>query len=339
MDARRPSLNVIAWNNGVGLSRDMMLLKEALSKAGFDVSLTRIGRGKLRKWFRPSLVRARHALHRVFGGSSRHDATLMLEHIRPEEFGGARLHFFVPNPEWCLESDLAALPQMDAVLTKTHHAGEIFSKLDRPVSHIGFTSEDRHDASVPREHAFFHLAGRSANKGTVALCALWARHPEWPVLTIVQNRRSAVPVTQADNIEYWLDYLDDAELRRLQNAHWFHLCPSETEGFGHYLLEAMSVGAVAITTDAPPMNELVARERGLLVPYERTGTQNLATTFYFDDAAMEAAISAAIAMPEAEVRAMGASARDWFLANHQSFPQRLHAAISPLLTARSTQDG
>lgn len=339
MDARRPSLNVIAWNNGVGLSRDMTLLQEALSKAGFDVSLTRIGRGKLRKWFRPSLVRARHALRHMLGRSPRHDATLMLEHIRPEEFGGARLHFFVPNPEWCLESDLVVLPQIDAVLTKTHHASEIFSKRGRPVSHIGFTSEDRHDPSVPRERAFFHLAGRSANKGTAALCALWASHPEWPVLTIVQSRRSAVPVTQADNIDYRLDYLDDAELRRLQNAHWFHLCPSETEGFGHYLLEAMSVGAIAITTDAPPMNELVACERGLLVRYARTGTQNLATTFYFDEVAMEAAISAAIAMTEDEVRAMGASARDWFIANHQSFPQRLHAAVSPLLTAASASHG
>ena len=335
MPSRRPSINVIAWNNGVGLSRDMALLKAALTTAGFDVTLTQIGRGKLRKWFRPAITRARHALHRWLGGQRRHDATLMLEHIRPEEFGSARLHFFVPNPEWCLESDVAVLPQVDAVLTKTQHAGEIFSALHRSVAHIGFTSEDRHDASVSRRRAFFHLAGRSANKGTAALCALWARHPEWPVLTIVQNTRSSVPVTEANNIHYQLDYLDDGALRYLQNAHWWHLCPSETEGFGHYLLEAMSVGAIAITTNASPMNELVGSERGLLVSVGRTGVQNLATTHYFDQASMEVAIENAMAMTDAELHEMGGQARRWYLDNHANFPQRLHDALAPRLLAAS----
>lgn len=331
MDARRPSLNVIAWNNGVGLSRDMALLEEALSEAGFDVTLTRIGRGKLRKWFRPPMTRLRHRLRRLLGGTPRHDANLMLEHVRPEEFGGARLQFFVPNPEWCLASDLAQLPQVDAILTKTRHASDIFAPHGRPVAHVGFTSEDRHDAGVPRERTFFHLAGRSSNKGTAALCSLWARHPEWPPLTIVQSRRSSVPVTEASNIHYHLDYLDDGELRRLQNAHWFHLCPSETEGFGHYLLEAMSVGAIAITTQAPPMNELVGADRGILVPHATTGQQHLATTYFFDDAEMEAAVTRAMAMPEAALHTMGGQARAWYLDNHASFPQRLYNAIAPRL--------
>ena len=47
----------------------------------------------------------------------------------------------------------------------------------------------------------------------------------------------------AANIDHRIGYLDEAELKRLQNAHVFHLCPSETEGFGHYLVEAMGIGA------------------------------------------------------------------------------------------------
>ncbi|MCW5577783.1 MAG: hypothetical protein KIS89_04000 [Dokdonella sp.] len=34
------------------------------------------------------------------------------------------------------------------------------------------------------------------------------------------------------------DYLDDGALQTLQNRHLFHLCPSETEGFGRHLVEA-----------------------------------------------------------------------------------------------------
>ena len=331
----RPRANVIAWNNGVGLSRDMALLEDGLRQAGFDVTLTAIGRGKLRKWLRPPLVRMRHALRRLVGLAPRHDVSLMLEHVRPEEFGSARLQCFVPNPEWCQASDVAALSGIDRVLTKTRHAEAIFAGLGRPVAPIGFTSEDRMDASVPRERSFFHLAGRSSNKGTAALASLWQRHPEWPRLTIVQNRRNPAPVVEADNIDYHLDYLDDAALRVLQNRHRFHLCPSETEGFGHYLVEAMSVGAVAITTDAAPMNELVEAGRGLLVAASRTGTQQLATTYYFDEAAMEATIAHTLAMSDADVEAMGGHARSWYLDNHAGFPQRLKAALLPLLEPAS----
>ena len=75
------------------------------------------------------------------------------------------------------------------------------------------------------------------------------------------------------NINYFAKYVDDDELRLVQNRHGVHLCPSEAEGFGHTLVEAMSCGAVVITTDGPPMNEMVTPDRGALVRYGRTGRQ------------------------------------------------------------------
>ena len=66
--------------------------------------------------------------------------------------------------------------------------------------------------------------------------------------------------------------LDDAALRTLQNSHRFHLCLSEAEGWGHYIAEALSVGAITLTCDAAPMNELVTAERGLLVAAGRGQT-------------------------------------------------------------------
>src|SRR6185295_13835563 len=120
-------------------------------------------------------------------------------------------------------------------------------------------------------------------------------------LTVVQNPRAAKPGAPAPNIRHLIDYLDDAQLKRLQNAHRFHLCPSETEGFGHYLVEAMGIGAVTLTLDAPPMNEMITPERGLRVPTARTGAQNLATTYFYDEAAMQAAIERALALDDAQL--------------------------------------
>lgn len=45
---------------------------------------------------------------------------------------------------------------------------------------------------------------------------------------------------------------------------------SEREGFGHYLNEARSVGALILTTDHAPMSKLIDGTNGILVrPEER----------------------------------------------------------------------
>ena len=50
----------------------------------------------------------------------------------------------------------------------------------------------------------------------------------------------------------------DEELRELQNQCQIHIQPSQSEGFGHVLREAMSVNASILTTNAAPMNEIHA---------------------------------------------------------------------------------
>lgn len=331
MGARR-SINLIAWDNKVGLSSDLRLLADALAECGHAVHFSTLGRGKLRKWTRP--LRRRLAwLWTRLRGQGRFDANLMLEHIRPEDFPFARCNLFLPNPEWCSPDDIERLPRVNGVLLKTMHADMLFRGFGCRTAHIGFSSADRLDASVPREQTFFHLAGRSPHKGTERLLALWRKHPEWPRLTVVQNPRSARPAPPAANIVHRIDYLSDAELKRLQNANAFHLCCSETEGFGHYIVEGMSVAAVVLTTDAPPMNELVTSERGVLVGYDETGRQQLATTYRFSEGALETAVERCLVMSDAERAEMGRRARGWFERNHAEFPRRLHAALEAMLAS------
>ena len=175
--------------------------------------------------------------------------------------------------------------------------------------------------------------GLTCGRRMTRLLDLWQKHPEWPRLTVVQSPREAKPIDPpAANIDHRVDYVDDAELRRLQNANWFHLCLSETEGFGHYLVEAMGVGAVTITTDAAPMNELVQRDRGVLVGYNATGIQHLATTYFFDEHLLEAEVERLLALPEEELQRLGGAAREWFLANDRGFSRRLQVALEPLLS-------
>lgn len=324
-------INLVAWDNGFGLTRNLRLLGDTLTAAGHEVSVSAIRRGKLRKLLLPLRLSVSRAWRRLRGRDQQlYDVNLMLEHVRPEFFTLARHNVLMPHPEWFLQRDRAAFAAVERVFALTRHAVPIFQRLGTPVDYVGFTSEDRFDVGVPRERAFFHLAGRSANKGTEPLLALWRKHPEWPRLTVLQNRRVAKPGPQAGNIRHLVDYLDDAQLKHLQNAHRFHLCPSETEGFGHYLVEAMSIGAVTLTVDAAPMNEMVTPERGVRVAVARTGTQNLAVTNFFDEASMAAAIERMIGFDDTQLDRLGSAARAWFQDNDRQFRQRINAAVAAL---------
>lgn len=325
-------VNLIARDNGFGLSHHLRLLRNALADAGFDVTVSGIRRGALHKAWHPVRLHAQSWARRLAGRSAeRWDINLMLERVRPEYLATARRNVLLPHPEWFDERDRAWLPHMDRAFALTHHAKPIFEALGLQADYTGFTSEDRHDISIPRERAFFHLAGRSSNKGTATLLATWRRHPEWPRLTVLQSPRSAGDMVQAANITHRIDYIPDDELRRMQNAHRFHLCPSETEGFGHYLVEAMGVGAVVTTLDAPPMNEMITPERGALIPYSRTGKQSLATTYFYDGAALETVIERLLEASDAELESMGATARAWFEDNDRAFRSRIAESIRTLV--------
>lgn len=334
-ERRAPSVHLVGYDNGVGLSRNLRELASALAAHGYRVDFT----NTRRRGGIPGLVqRARGHRHlmdlsrrRQRGLPPPYDLVLMEEHIEPAYLEDARFRVVLPHPEWFLPRDLEALGRIDLVLAKTREAARIFMSQDCRTAWIGFASDDRLEPAVARERAFFHLAGSSRTKGTERLLALWRRHPEWPRLTVVQHPREADRGAPSANIEHRVEYLDEAELKRLQNAHRFHLCPSETEGYGHYLVEAMSVRAVVITVDAPPMNEMISPERGIAVPWSRTGTQHLATTYHFDDAAMEHAIDAVIGMDEAQCAALGAAARAWYEAERAAFPGRLDGALRELL--------
>lgn len=329
--------NLIGKSNGVGLSRDLSLLSDALRNAGRDTSITVIDpiqakhrRSITRQW------RARAAM--LFNPPPAECVNIMLEHVWPQFLPAAHINVAVPNPEWFDRHDRRFLPALSCVWAKTGRTREVFMALGCRTAFIGFDSCDRFLPHVQRERSFFHLAGKSGMKNTGRVLQVWARHPQWPPLFVAQHRPSDhLPDIRAANIQRVVGYLDESKLIELQNRSRFHICPSRTEGWGHYIGEALSVAAVTITVDAPPMNELVTDQRGLLIPCVRTGTQKLATTYDFDAQAFEATIQRALAMSETECARLGDNARRWFLANKRGFPTRLAAALLTLTPPQACQ--
>jgi glycosyltransferase involved in cell wall biosynthesis len=326
-----PEIRLISRDNGVGLTRDLALMADVLRTAGMAVEQVGFGSTGMRTRFRTAGLWGSRLLH------GKVPVQIFSERVYTHCLPLASRNLLVPNPEWLLPKWLPLLPRFEAVLCKTHHAERIFRALGCRTRFIGFTSEDRHDAGVVRRRAFFHLAGRSSAKGTQVVLEAWRRHPEWPLLTVVQNPRKAREKVQAPNIDHRVEYLDDAQLRELQNAHQFHLCPSETEGFGHYLMEAMSVGAVTLTTDAEPMNELVSTERGVLIPPVSSRRRQLASYYYVDVAAIETAVEQVLVLPETRLAELSARAREYFVLNDQAFSTRFCQAVMPHMAEEDAQ--
>ena len=123
-------------------------------------------------------------------------------------------------------------------------------------------------------------------------------------------------------------YASDDELRRLQNECGIHLCPSRSEGWGHNLVEGLSCGALVITTDAPPMNEHVHADYGMLIAAARSQPRHLGTSYFVDIGTLEAGIAAAIGMPPSRKAEMGELARNRFLEIDREFRARVISLLA-----------
>lgn len=305
---------IIGKDSKFGLTKDIEILTAALRRNNLGGRLATVGIRQRPFW--DWLLRRRLA-----------ETAIHIERIFPRWYSAARRHILIPNQERFPRRHLGRLKRVDLVLAKSHHAVEIFKAQGVATQYLGFTSQDRHDPTVERAwDRFFHLAGGSTLKGTEELLALWEKHPEWPQLTLIQKQHLA-PKTVPANVTLISRFVDDAELRRIQNEHGIHLCPSRAEGWGHHMVEGMSVGALVIATDAPPMNEHVGPDSAILVDCTRSEPRHIGTSYFVAIEALEAAIERAIAMPAPEKAEFGTAARLAFEKIDRDFSSRLAALL------------
>ncbi len=310
-------INIIARSNGVGLDSDVHLLTSTLENAGYLVSF--------------SHCRSRSWLTKWFYRKPQYDANIFLERVFPSWFGTSKTNILIPNQERFPKRHIKRLKNIDHVLCKSHHALEIFSEIGADTKYISFTSKDIHlNDEIPNYRQFFHLAGRSTLKGTDTILKLWRKHPEWPMLTIIQHKDKS-PRNVPNNVRLITEYLPYEELIKLANKNGIHLCPSLSEGWGHYIVEAMSCAALVVTTDAPPMNELITNHRGVLVPSCKQESRHLGTNFYVDEHLLEEKIIELIKEDNDSKLLKATHAQEWFQKNHQEFTNNLKSVLSEIL--------
>lgn len=224
------------------------------------------------------------------------DVNLYLESLHGRSF------FFPAKERWLMVNQEYLYPEnvgyVDVLIAKSRYAEKILRdyvtkmSLQTRVIYLGHTSlltpldEDNYQGKD--WHLLVHLAGKSRQKGTRQLIQLWQKNGGFrhldPQSRLIITCRDMCFVKVVEELQYiprqekgWVDektglvvylMLDEKELDELKRQAGLFICPSLVEGYGHYINEGTANRALVMTTDFPPMNELVPKDNPFMIKPE-----------------------------------------------------------------------
>lgn len=189
---------------------------------------------------------------------------------------------------------------VDVVLRKTKHCYDRVTgwykqegnRHNTTVFYTKHTSSDQaqfarkrlgEDSIAPKNFSdirFIHTAGTSAWKGTRELLHCWMFASDLPPLDVYIDDKPFYRLfkpTFRDSLKFSrspvnvnVGLVERSAFTKLTAEAAFFLCPSYSEGYGHYINQGRASGAFIVTNDLSPMNELISpNETGVLIPVKR----------------------------------------------------------------------
>jgi len=326
--------------SGFGLSRDAQILKQTMRHIGLDPHIEPVKSKSSYSSLEKLLIfflRASNALYffrsllRAFNLIQKNSLTVHLENISYLKLFSRGIHVLIPNQEWYDPYRLDLLRYVTSVWCKTHLAETIFDELGCRTQYLGFRSEvdDNLTKLALDSSFFFSRTGMSANRGAESLIETWRKNPSWPTLKLVIHH-SRRPEVKPHNVEYLDIFESKLEYDRMASCSLFHIYLTETEGFGHSIVEALGYGAIVIALDAPPMNEILNHECALLVKGRYLGQKRLSPRFGADIESLELTIKKALTLGENDIKELSNNAKARYATLSGSFTERLQSVLHEL---------
>lgn len=244
-----------------------------------------------------------NVLHKYFPDSKIYISTTELQNSNVNIFidrvihnsllNTAKINIIVANQEVMLTSkhyewEIKFMKRVDYVLCRTHYGKKIMKKLKDKYSlkykifNLGFTTlfPIRSVNGINKRDftTILHLAGAHEFKNTDAVIKCWLKYENLPPIIIscydncIKNglQKYLTPdefnkAKNHKNIKLITHKMDYEEIVNMKYHYAIHLCPSITEGYGHYINESRITKSVIITSDLPPMNEFINNNSGFLV--------------------------------------------------------------------------
>ena len=316
------SINIITNNNQYGLSNDASLLVN---------SLRQISSSQKRFTFK---VRPVNFYCSECGHA---DINFFLELPNPLLIHSGKINILIPNDEWFFKDWLVYLNQFDEIWCKTKLALTNFTDLiansnlnmNTQVKYISWTSLDRHSLKYQKKYdEYLHVAGKSILKGTQHLINCW--RPEYPTLHIIYNRENhqfQIP-EDTTNITCQTQRLSDEDLVKNMNTYGIHICPSEAEGFGHYLNEARSCSSVVLATGADPMSSFTTEVGRIKVKETIEMGKTLGIRQIFCETHLEKVIKTITDYSTSQLQEVGRQARQNYINDNKTFRSLLAEQVN-----------
>lgn len=314
-------VNIICLYNAHGLAKDGHLMASILRENGYQVIQSDLVSP-------PLALRLGRRLQYAISRRPIYDVNIHVESCVPALFHLARRNILVPNLEALRPETAQYLDRFDAIFCKTQEAYSVLSAKGLPVEMVGFSTPTKQLESKKKDwRGFFHASGVHVPgavgvKGTESIYQTWKKRPDWPVLNI-----TGCHYPSHSNITCMSGYIPEEEYVGMQCRLGIHLCLSEMEGFGHYIVEPMSLGNVVVTTDGAPMNELVTPDRGFLVKTKEQTKYMFGTRYKIDEVSLENTIDKILDNSKEDLQAIGMKAREWYVQNDASFRKKFIEAI------------
>ena len=192
-----------------------------------------------------------------------------------------------------------------------------------------------------------HFAGRSPYKMTDVVIRTWVNNIRLPKIIITcfdvnfpgcldnvkrqlkkQNIHNVSKyISKSSNITLYDNPLSENIMQNLKNKSGCYICPSYLEGYGHYINEGRSKSAIIITTDAPPMNELINKSSGILIPCDKSNFFNIGRSYgscYINENGLLYAIKMYMNMTENQKIKMGINAQKQFIKDTKFFNKKMN---------------
>lgn len=326
--------------NGYGLRKDAVLLRDMLKALGYSCEIEEYpGEADASHYGSRALYRfakKTNFLHfyKKITNKLRASSDIYSLHLEDIYFPALfrhENHVLIPNQEWFRPDNFELMQYVSHIWCKTRLAESIFGQFYYKTSYIGFYSSvnlDLRGGAKYRDY-FYTRIGSGRFRGAQILVDTWRKNPAWPRLKIVisPHLRPAEPPT---NVEYIDPFIDAEESYQLASSSLFHIYMTETEGFGHSIVEAMGYGALVIVTDAPPMNEVTDSRSVLGVRAEYMGQKMLSPLFKALIYSIEESVESALVMSDDAINEITQNAWARFCELESQFKVNLALAIERL---------
>jgi hypothetical protein len=205
----------------------------------------------------------------VFPQCSEADVNIFLEVVNPSLFSYARKNIWIPNQEWTYKSWIPYMTMFDEIWVKTTEARRCFNEASNykaNVKYIGWSSIDKgwNPETIKKNYSKAIVpVGKNIFRNPKPIFQAYLRlknsdlktYSALPVLHVVYSPshiQITVPPEISDKVVVKGEVLNQDEYDDLLKECGLCICTSAAEGFGHAVVEAMTVGCNLLLSPIHP---------------------------------------------------------------------------------------